>query len=381
MKNIIVLLLFVIIGLASAQGATHTVVTGDNLWNLAIENFGDGYEWHSIWDQNSQIEDPNLIYPGEKLVISGGVVSVTRNDGTVDKVGTTTFATDTTLSFDELTQGLFGTSTQDSLAQEDTSRTVPDSLNGRELTTQERLVLALSNSEMKAELLAYANEAFKIRQRAVPFAYNPDEDSVIIPVGKIDDDTRHTFIPYQKVRVRFDTTVSYEKGTYMEVYRRGKKIKHSRSKYEIIVPVATGNFIKSSEDTAIIELTEVYGEVRNKDFITIARTFNELSSFSIEETAPSVLDMNLISKLSTGATIPPFSYVIVDKGSEDGVQLGDIVQGYSVTKDGAADYFPSMVGVVRFVAKGVATIHIVKVIDFTIADEYLFKRVGRITYQ
>lgn len=48
----------------------YKVVSGDCLWNIAKEFYGDGNKWTKIYDANKdEIEDPNLIYPGEVFYI------------------------------------------------------------------------------------------------------------------------------------------------------------------------------------------------------------------------------------------------------------------------------------------------------------------------
>lgn len=61
----------------SAHGnrSHHTVVTvepGDTLWEIATEEYGDGTEWPRIYRANDdQIEDPDLIYPGQRFDVPG----------------------------------------------------------------------------------------------------------------------------------------------------------------------------------------------------------------------------------------------------------------------------------------------------------------------
>jgi hypothetical protein len=58
--------------------ATHTVVDGDCLWNLAQTYYGDPFEWRRIWDANrSEVVDPNLILPDQILIIPDGQSAVT----------------------------------------------------------------------------------------------------------------------------------------------------------------------------------------------------------------------------------------------------------------------------------------------------------------
>lgn len=64
---------------ASAQGEaarTHTVKAGDTLWDLAQQYLGDPFRWPELYRRNqSTIQDPNLIYPDQVIIISGDVVA------------------------------------------------------------------------------------------------------------------------------------------------------------------------------------------------------------------------------------------------------------------------------------------------------------------
>ncbi|MFF4907203.1 cutinase family protein [Streptomyces sp. NPDC001260] len=67
---------------SAASGASHTVVAGDTLWDLAVKTYGDGTEWPKIYEANrSTIEaaardhgyassrNGDLIFPGTALVV------------------------------------------------------------------------------------------------------------------------------------------------------------------------------------------------------------------------------------------------------------------------------------------------------------------------
>lgn len=49
----------------------HIVVRGDTLWDLAGKNLGNPYSWPQIWELNKWIKDPHWIYPGDPLLIDG----------------------------------------------------------------------------------------------------------------------------------------------------------------------------------------------------------------------------------------------------------------------------------------------------------------------
>jgi len=48
------------------KNATYTVVTGDDLWNIAVSQYGDGYRWVDIAKANA-LSEPDMIFAGNVL--------------------------------------------------------------------------------------------------------------------------------------------------------------------------------------------------------------------------------------------------------------------------------------------------------------------------
>lgn len=49
-------------------GATYEVAKGDNLWNIAVRAYGDGFKWTEIAKVN-QLVNPNIIHRGNILIL------------------------------------------------------------------------------------------------------------------------------------------------------------------------------------------------------------------------------------------------------------------------------------------------------------------------
>jgi nucleoid-associated protein YgaU len=50
------------------SGETYTVIKGDNLWNIAVRAYGDGFKWTEIAKANKLV-NPDLIHPGNVFVL------------------------------------------------------------------------------------------------------------------------------------------------------------------------------------------------------------------------------------------------------------------------------------------------------------------------
>ncbi|HEY9786586.1 MAG TPA: LysM peptidoglycan-binding domain-containing protein [Candidatus Obscuribacterales bacterium] len=58
----------------TVEGGSYTIKPGDNLWDIAKEHLGDGSKWTSIYESNQSVlgSNPDLIHPGTNINLPDG---------------------------------------------------------------------------------------------------------------------------------------------------------------------------------------------------------------------------------------------------------------------------------------------------------------------
>ncbi len=72
-----------------AGAKTHEIKSGDTLWTLAQQYYGNAYLWPQLWEANTWITDAHWIYPGDVLLVTGeaGDAAAAAGGATADASG------------------------------------------------------------------------------------------------------------------------------------------------------------------------------------------------------------------------------------------------------------------------------------------------------
>ncbi len=65
---------------AGVEGRIHTVVRGDTLWDISDAYLGTPWVWPSLWADNREIHNPDLIHPGDRLWITSTIMRPISED-------------------------------------------------------------------------------------------------------------------------------------------------------------------------------------------------------------------------------------------------------------------------------------------------------------
>lgn len=54
-------------GIEHEVGFYYTIQRGDTLWDISKRFFDSPWQWPDLWEENSQVSNPHLVYPGERI--------------------------------------------------------------------------------------------------------------------------------------------------------------------------------------------------------------------------------------------------------------------------------------------------------------------------
>lgn len=252
----------------------YTVVKGDTLWDISGKFLEQPWQWPQLWNNNPQIKNPDLIYPGDTLYFS-----------VVDGKPQLSFSDRVTLKprirTSPIAQAIKLIPT-DAIAQFLTS---PKVVNDKELESSPYVI------DFAGEhLIAGAGD--RIYVRSIP---NPE-------------------------------TLSYT------IYRAGEAYVSPDNPDEVLGYEAifvADTTIQRSGDPATLVVTKSDIEIRKGDRLMISAT-SELALNYFPRPPEEPVGGSIISVLNGVSQIGQFNIVVIDRGTADGLEAGHILDIYNL---------------------------------------------------
>ncbi len=255
---------------------SYTVLNGDSLWDIAAKFLLKPEQWPKLWQNNRQIENPNLIYPGD-------VIALETVNGSPHL---------------QLTSRISPRQVQEKLQPQI-----------REIPHQEAITLI--PTQKIAAYLTYPRVVTREELNAAPYVIGFVGDHLIAGIG-------------DKVYVRGITS---HDDINFSLFRQGITYSSPESG-EVLGYEATfisKAILQQVGDPATLAITKAKSEIRPGD-----RLFNdearEITLHYFPKPPDKPINGAIISIVDGVTQIGRDNIVALDKGKEDGLQIGHILQ-------------------------------------------------------
>ena len=299
---------------------THSVRPGDTLWSLAQSYLGDPLLWPEIYRLNTDVvEDPHWIYPGEvlRLAASEGVKSVPAED---------TPPPAAVAQAEPAAPGAKVDAVEDPNFKETIEETSEDYDPDAPLFPQ----MGEMSQAAKATVRAYSEKNYRAIRRDEFYSGGFLTEGQDLPFGRIVGRTASPMIAsisnfgvaklYTDLAVSAPKGASYQIGDTLMIVEKGWPVNN----YGFMVwPSGVGVIKRIDEGRPILTVTQIYWSIYPGQWLL------PLEKFPAGSKARAVPITDGITGKILGWPRRPYmklpqSYFYIDKGTADGVALGDI---------------------------------------------------------
>lgn len=254
----------------------YTVIKGDTLWEISAKFLQNPWEWPKVWKNNSQIKNPHLIYPGDTIyftVVDGQPqLTLTNNDKLVPKI--------------------------------------------RETPIDEAITLIPIDAI--SPFLTSPKVATKYELENAPYVIDFAGEHIVAGAG-------------DRVYVR---SILKPEGLSYTIYRPGITYKNPDTEeilgYQALFVANTT--LQRPGDPATLLITDSIQEIRIGDRL-IPSGEGQVALNYFPHPPESAITGNIISVLNGVYQVGQYDIVVIDKGIEDGLQSGHVLDIYQERED------------------------------------------------
>ena len=265
-------------------GSKYIIKKGDTLWDISSARLKDPFLWKELWKMNPYVKNPDLIYPGQQLTIPG-----------------------------ELTkQKEEGTGNEEEAAHRTAEMIVPDILHGKQAQT---LTLRYLVSKRLLLTSGYISE------------------NIPASTGKIADSPQKRGLNGRGDYVYIESKNPIPAKTKFYILRKPEEIIHPLTNKRVGYLVRVKGIIETEgEENGYVKalILDSYEEVLTGDLVSDYYV-PDLPLEPVKARKPSI--QGVIIKVNDGNdAIGSRSIAYLDKGTADGVSIGDLFEVTSGAK-------------------------------------------------
>lgn len=285
MKHLALLLVFVSI---FAQETTHTVKSGDTLWDIAGFYYQNPFLWPYIWRANlTQIEDPHWIYPDQVFVIPP--------------------------------------------SPEESLGVAPPTEVPTEIVPEEYAYVPPPPSKKVAEVISMVKPEERIFSEDIIHRAGFILSEELPYWGKItgtEPAGEKNITSYKTVYI--DRADGIKVGDILTIYRPGKGISHPKTGEflgkEIIV-LGRAEIEEIGQEGSRCKVIDSYDIIRNGDLVTPYQPQLAPENVTLIQ-ATKEIEGYVVEVKSNDVLTPPHIFVYLDQGENSGIAVGDIFDVY-----------------------------------------------------
>ena len=274
----------------------YTVVKGDTLWDISGKFLNHPWQWPELWSSNSQIKNPNLIYPGDTVyfVIVNGrpQLNLSRSEQQTQSPTDSTC----TLSEEDVKNG------RTEFSVSENGKLLPCI---RETVTKQ--AIELIPTESIAQFLTSPKVVAENELDNSPYVVDIAGEHLVAGTG-------------DRVYVR---SITQPENLSYNIYRAG----------DTYVSPATGEILgyeakyiadttlQQTGDPATLSITKSNSEIRKGDKV-MPKSEEEVTLNYFPRPPEKSINGSIISVLGGVSQIGLYNVVVIDKGTKDGILAG-----------------------------------------------------------
>ena len=297
--------------------ATHVVQQGETLWALAQQFLGDPLLWPEIYRLNTAVvEDPHWIFPGEelRLAASGEEQAQAAEPQAAEPAapgGVSVTPTGGEAQAQRQPERAFAPTSGPTIFA-----APPAIPHGNEIEREEmRSYRAVREGEYFSS--GFLTEGQDLNSGTI--SANLQTSSL----GAIS--TRTSALQYDEVTIDFPAGETLNDGDMLLSFRRGADVTGFG---EVIVPTGMLRVSGQAAQRPKARVTALFQAVRNGQEVIKVSPFSFNSNRRPQPVTSNAIEANVLRMRDNNELAAPQGVLFLDKGAEDGVQLGDVFQIY-----------------------------------------------------